>query len=176
MDRLAVAAWACRERGQKVYFGEEFEEISRAHRARFHEVAMGTALEAGAHEHVKHVMDMSLRFAWRELHPLRQRPGQVRMAAMVIVAAGQEAARVGVAAGADHIMNPGAVGVEAVPAERIVGDRRQRPQIGQRAPEPRPDGHMRRIEGARLAAEETLCESGWVPQVEIADLRPLDAD
>src|SRR6202042_1474206 len=37
-------------------------------------------------------------------------------------------------------------------------------------------GDVRRIEGARLAAEEALGEIGGVPQVEVADLRALDAD
>src|SRR4029077_1039916 len=107
--------------------GEEFDEISRAHRARFHKIAMGSALKAGAHEHAEHVMYMSLRLAWRESHLLRQRPAQVRMTAMVIVAAGQEAAGVRVAAGSDHIVDSGAVGVEAVPAERGGRDGRHRP-------------------------------------------------
>src|SRR5580704_12413023 len=35
---------------------------------------------------------------------------------------------------------------------------------------------MRRVDGARLAAEESLREIMRVPEVEVADLRPLDAD
>ena len=58
------------------------------------------------------------------------------MAAMVIVAAGYQPLGVGVAARANDIMNTRAVGVEAVPAERIVRDGRHRPQIRQRAPKP----------------------------------------
>ena len=44
------------------------------------------------------------------------------MAAMVIVAAGYQPLRVGVAARANDVMNARAVGVEAVPTERIVCD------------------------------------------------------
>ena len=57
------------------------------------------------------------------------------MAAMVIVAAGQQAVGIGVAASSDHVVDAGAVGVEAVPVERVAGDRRHRPQVGQRAPQ-----------------------------------------
>ena len=35
---------------------------------------------------------------------------------------------------------------------------------------------MRRVQRPRLAAEEALGEIGGVPQVEVADLRALDAD
>ena len=98
------------------------------------------------------------------------------MAAMMIVIPIQEAVGVGVAAGADDVMDARAIGVEAVPAERVMRDGRHRPQIGQGAPEPGAGGHMRCIERPRLAAEEALGEIRGVPQIEVADLRAFDAD
>ena len=120
MARPAVAARAGRQRADEIDLGKELDEISRTHGARLHEVAVGGALVARAHEHVKHVMDMRLCFAQRESRPLSQRPREVRMAAMVIVAPVQEPVGVGVAARANDIMNTRAVGVEAVPTQRIV--------------------------------------------------------
>ena len=119
---------------------------------------------------------MALRLAERELHPLGDRPGQIRMAAMVIVAPGQEAVGVGIAARADHVVDAGAVGVEPVPAERVMGDGRHRPEIRQGAPEPGAGRQMGRVERAGLAAEEALGEICRAPQVEVADLRALDAE
>ena len=87
-----------------------------------------------------------------------------------------ETVGVGVAARADDVVDARAVRVEAVPVERVVGDRRHRPQIGERAPEAVAPAHMGRVERARLAAEKAFGEIGGVPQVEVADLRPLDAD
>ena len=63
MGLAAVAARTGRQRADEIDLGEEFDEIARTHRARLHEIAMGLALEAGAHEHVEHVMDMRLRLA-----------------------------------------------------------------------------------------------------------------
>src|SRR5688572_143625 len=39
-----------------------------------------------------------------------------------------------------------------------------------------PGRDVRGVKGARLAAEEALGEIGGVPQVEVTDLRPFDAD
>jgi hypothetical protein len=95
---------------------------------------------------------------------------------MMIVDPVDETVGIGVAARADDIVDPGAVRVEAVPIERVVGDRRHRPQIGKRTPEAVARAHMRRVKRTRLAAEEALRKIGCVPQIQVADLRPLDAD
>src|ERR1700733_757753 len=95
---------------------------------------------------------------------------------MVIIAARYQPLRVGVAARANDVMNARAVGVEAVPSERIVCNRRHRPQIGQRAPKPGAGGHMRCVKRPRFAAEEPFGEITRTPQIEVAHLRPLNAD
>ena len=105
-----------------------------------------------------------------------ERPGEVRVAAMVVIAARQQPVGVGVAARADDVVHAGAVLVPAVPGKRVMGDRRHRAQIGQGAPQPVAGRDVRRVQRARLAAEEALAEIVVAPQVEIADLRPLDAD
>ena len=121
-------------------------------------------------------MDVRLRLAMRQAHSLCECPREVRMAAMMIVGARPIGDWCRVAARADHVVHAGAVDVKAVPVERVAGDGRHRPQIGQRAPQPIARGQVRGVERARLAAEEALGEIGGVPQVEVADLRPLDAE
>ncbi len=79
-------------------------------------------------------MDMGLGLAERQIHAARERPRQVRVAAMVIVVAREQAVGVRVAARPDHVVHASAVGVEAVPVERVAGDGRHRPEVGQRAP------------------------------------------
>src|SRR3569832_230713 len=163
MLRAAVAAGAGRQRAEKIDLGEEFDEIARPHRARLHEILVRVAGEAGAHEDVEHVVHVHLRVV--HIHAARrcERPCQVRVAAVVIVATRQQTVRVGVAARADDVVDAAAVGVEAVPAERVVCDRRYWPQIRQRAPQPVAGAHMRAVQRAGLAAEETLAEVRGVP-------------
>src|ERR1044072_3335559 len=98
------------------------------------------------------------------------------MAAMVILGPGGQELRVGMAARADHVVHAAAVRIETVPGERVVGDRRHGPQMRERAPEPVAGAHMRGVQRARLAGEEALRKIVRTPQVEIADLRTLDAD
>src|ERR1700723_4453464 len=98
------------------------------------------------------------------------------MTAMVIIAAGYQPLRVRVTSRANDVMNARAVGVEAVPSERVVCDGRHRPQIRQRAPKPGAGGHMCCIKRPRLAAEEPFGEITCTPQIEVAHLRPLNAD
>ena len=73
-------------------------------------------------------------------------------------------------------MHAATVVVPAVPVERIMGDRRHRPQAGQRAPQAIAGADMGGVQLARLAAEEALAKIMRVPQVQITDLRALDAD
>src|ERR1700759_4123294 len=58
----AVAAGAGRERNQQINLGEKFDEIARANGTCFHEVLMGVARIASAHEYVHHVVNMKLSF------------------------------------------------------------------------------------------------------------------
>ena len=57
---------------------------------------------------------------------------------MVIVAAGEQPVGIGIAAGADHVVDAAAPGVGPVPGEAVLGDRRHRPQVRQARPQPAP--------------------------------------
>jgi len=83
------------------------------------------AREAGAHEDVEHVMNAALGVLEGEAFARRQRPREVRMTAVVIVAAVEQPVRIGVAARADDVVHPGPVRVEPVPVERVARDRRR---------------------------------------------------
>ena len=113
MARPAIAARARRQRADETDLGKEFDEISRTHGARLHEVAVGSAFEACAHEYIEHIVDVGLCFVQGKFRSLRQRPREVRVAALVIIGAGYQSLGVGVAARANDIMNARAVGVEA---------------------------------------------------------------
>ena len=52
MRRAAIAARACRQRAEEIDIGKKFDVVTRAHRARLHEVFVRVAGEAGAHEDV----------------------------------------------------------------------------------------------------------------------------
>ena len=104
-----------------------------------------------------------------------KRAGQVGMAAMVILAAmAQERMGIGVAARADHVMDRAAEGIEPVPVERVMRDRRHRAQMGQAGPEPVAGRQMRAVQRPRLAREEAFGEVMRGPEVEVAHLRAAD--
>jgi hypothetical protein len=63
----AVAAGAARERNQQINLGEEFDEIAGSNGACLHEVLMRVARIASAHEYVRHVVNVKLRFFERPL-------------------------------------------------------------------------------------------------------------
>src|SRR5258707_308948 len=98
------------------------------------------------------------------------------MAAVMILRSAEQQLRIWVTSCADDVVNATAIRVEAVPVERVVRDRRERAQVRKRAPEPVASRDMRRVQRARLAGKEPLREVICVPQIEIADLRSLDAD
>ena len=98
------------------------------------------------------------------------------MTAVVIVATRQQVIGVGIAAGADHVVNAGAVLVDAVPVQGVEGDRGHGAQVWKSAPQPVPGADVGRVQGARLAAEETFREVVRVPQVQVADLRAFGVD
>ena len=137
---------------------------------------MRVAREAGAHEDVEHVVHVALGLVRRQSGVAAECPRQVRVTAVMILRAAEEELRVGIAARADDVVNAAAVGVEAVPVECVVRDRGERPQVRQRAPQPVAGRHMGCVQRARFAGEEALAEVVCIPQVQIADLRSLDAD
>ena len=175
MTRAAVPAGTGRQRPDQIHLGEDIDEIARPHRARLHEIPVLVARKARAHEHVEDVMDVALGLAERDLHPLGERARQVRMAAMVIVGAGEQPVCVRVAACADHIVDARPIGVEAVPIQSVRGNGGHRPQIGQRAPQPISGRQVSSVQRPRLAAEEMLGQIAGVPQIKVAYLRTLDA-
>ena len=70
---------------------------------------------------------------------------------MMVLAAGQQALGIGIAARADDVVHAAAILVPAVPVERVVGDGGQRPKVGQGAPQPVAGADMGGVERARLA-------------------------
>src|SRR5690348_18119383 len=56
-----------------------------------------------------------------------------------------------------------------------MGDRGHRTQTWERAPEPVTSAEMCRVQSPRLATVEALSKVMRVPEVEVADLRALDA-
>jgi len=169
----AIAAGAGRQRAHKVDLGEELDVIPRPDRARFHEILPGIAGEAGAHEHVEHVVNVPFGLPERQAQVIGQRAGEVGVAAMVVGAAGEQAMGVGIAAGADHVMHRAAIGVDAIPVERVAGDRCQRAQVGQARPQPVAGGNMGAVQRPGLARKEALRDVMGVPEIEIAHLWPL---
>ena len=148
----------------------------RPRRACLHEVLVRVAREPRAHEDVEHVVDVRLGFLRRDVALRGKRAGEVRVTAVMILAAAEEKVGVGIAARADDVMHTGAVLVEAVPVERIVGDGRHRPERGERAPQPVAGADMGRVQGAGLAAEEAFGQVAPVPEIEVAGLWALAAN
>src|SRR5262249_6728634 len=85
----AIAAGASRQSAEQVNFGEELDEISGPYGARLHEILVRVLREAGAHEDVEHIMDVMFDFARRALQLGSHGARQVRVAAMLIIAAAQ---------------------------------------------------------------------------------------
>ena len=149
--------------------------IARAHRAGLHEILPRLPVEAGAHEHVQHIVNMQFCLVQRQACLGRQGAGQVGMAAMVIRHARQQHPGIRIAAGANHVMYRSAIGVDPVPAQAVLDDGRHRPHGRKARPKPMPRSHMRTMQRPRLAREETLGQVACIPQVQIAHLRPVDA-
>ena len=137
---------------------------------------MRVARKTGAHEDVQHVVHVPLGGGQRQPLVAGERARQVGMAAVMVLVAAQQELGVGIAPCADDIVHAAAIVVPAVPVERVVGDGRHRPESGQRAPQPVAGADMGGVQRARLAAEEALGQVVGVPQVQVADLRTLDAD
>ncbi len=58
MCRAAVAAGTSRQSSKQIYLREKLDEVAGANRACFHEVLVRVLCKSGAHEDIKHVMDM----------------------------------------------------------------------------------------------------------------------
>ena len=170
-----VAAGTGRESTDQIDLGEEFEVVAGAHRAGLHEVLPGGVAEAGAHEDVEDVVYERLSFPQAHVLMIRQRAGQVRVTAVVVLpAVGEEVVRVGVASGADDVVDGRSERVETVPVEGVVDDRRHGSKRGKRAPHPVRRREMRAVERTRLAGVETFGQVVCVPQVQVADLRSFN--
>ena len=73
----------------------------------------------------------------------------------MVICAAEQAARIGVAARANHIMHRAAIGVIAIPVKRVTGDMRQGPHEGEARPEAVTRADMGAMQGACFAAVET---------------------
>ena len=176
MFRAAITAGAGREHREQINLGKEFDEVARSNRTGFHEVLMSIAREAGAHEDVHHVMHGELGLADVKAARGGKRSGEVGVAAVVVIVAAEQPVRVRVTTSADDVVNPGAIGIPAVPAERIMGDGSHRAQVRQRAPEAVAGGEVGGVQCACLGAEEALREVGGVEEVEVTNLWAIDTE
>src|SRR5262245_47898924 len=113
----AITARASRQSAKQVDLGEELNEVSGSHGACLHEILVGVLREASTHEDVEHIMDLMLDFVRRDPQLCREGARQIRVAAVIIIAAAQHSVRIGIAARADNVVNTGAVIVPAVPDE-----------------------------------------------------------
>ena len=121
----AVAPGTGRESTDQIDLGEELQVIAGAHRTGLHEVLSGCVAEAGAHEDVEDVVYKRLGRSQPHVLMIRQRSGQVRVTAvMVLATVGKKVVRVGIAAGADDVVHGPSERIEAVPVEGVVDDRR----------------------------------------------------
>src|SRR5262245_1617891 len=130
----AVTARASQQSAKQVDLGEELNEVSGSHWACLHEILMSVLREASAHEDVEHIMDLMLDFARGDPQLCREGARQIRVAAVIIIAAAQQSVRIGIAARADNVVNTRAVLVPAVPAKCIMADSRHGPEIRHAAP------------------------------------------
>ena len=134
VGRAAVTARASRQSAEQVDLGQELNEVSGPHGASLHEILVRVLREASAHEDVEYIMDVMLDGAWRVPQLCREGTRKIGVAAPIVIAAAQQSVRIGVAARANDVVNPRAVLVPAVPAKRIMADRRHGPKMGHGAP------------------------------------------
>src|SRR6516164_5108611 len=158
VGRAAIAAGASRQSTKQINFCEKLDEVSRPHGARLHEILVRVLREASAHEDVEYIMNVMLDGAWRVPQLCREGTRQIGVAAPIVIAAAQQSLRIGVAARANDVVNPRAVLVPAVPAKRIMADRRHGPEMGHGAPQPIASADVSRMERTRFPAEKAFRE------------------
>lgn len=105
MDRTAIAPRTGAERAQQVDFGEELQRIAGAHGAGFHKILTGIAGKTCAHENIKDIVDMRLGLRAGDAQMICERAREVGVTAVVILIAREQIMGIGIAAGADHIMD-----------------------------------------------------------------------
>ena len=109
----------------------------------------------------------------RQIKVIGHSAGKVGMAAIVVIRATEQPARIGITARANHIMHRAAIGVIAIPVQRVTGDMRQGPHEGKARPEAVTRADMGAVQSACFAAVESLGDVVAVPNVQIPHLRPL---
>ena len=117
-----IAARAGRQRTQQIDLGKKLQVIALLRRTRFHEVHV-VVVEAGALENIQHVMHVELGQAMGQ-----HGAGQVGVAVVVKVFAGEHFVHIGIAAGAEQIVQATAMFIDAVARQAVIGDGHQRPQ------------------------------------------------
>jgi hypothetical protein len=124
MDRTAIPAWTRTKRSQKINFSEKFKIIALSNGAGFHKVLTCIARKTRTHENIQNVMHMRLCFLQGYVQMICKSARKIRMTAMVILCARQQVARVGITARANDVVHRSAKRVDAIPTQRIRGDRR----------------------------------------------------
>lgn len=108
--------------------------VSRSGRAlwrvRLHEV-VALIIDSGDREDIQHIVHVEFGQAVGQ-----HGAGEVRVAMEVEVLTAEDVVHVGIASGAQQVVDAPAVVVGAIPFQGVVGERQQRAQIGQGRPQP----------------------------------------
>ena len=96
------------------------------------------------------------------------------MAALMVLAARQQIARIGIATGANDIMHRATKGIYPVPLQTILNNRGHRAHRRKTAPHALPGGDMGSMQRTGLTRIEPLLQIIPVPQIQIANLWSLD--
>ena len=95
-------------------------------------------------------------------------PRQVRVAVEVELTAREGRVDVGVAPGAEQVVDAAAVGVDAVPGERVVDDGAEGAEVGEGGPEAGVEAEVGRVQLLGAGGPEALAGVVEVPDVEVA--------
>jgi hypothetical protein len=109
---------------EQIEFGEELEVVSGPCGACLHEVLV-IGVEPGALEDVEHVVYVEFGEALRQ-----HCADEVRMAVEVEVLSGQHAVDIRVTTGAQEVVHPSSVAVDAIVGQGVVSDGNERTQNG----------------------------------------------
>ena len=99
---------------------------------------------------------------------------QVGMTAVMVIDFLQQVIGIGITAGTDDIVHTATIFIPAIPVERVVGDRRHRPEPGEGRPEPVAGRQMRAVQRACFARVKPFGYIRLAPQVQIAHLRTFN--
>ena len=93
---------------------------------------------------------------------------------MVILTTSKQVVRVGIATRANHVMHRAAIFIDAIPTQRVVSDRRHWAQLWEAGPQLLACGDVCAVQSACFARVEFFVKVISIPQVQIANLGPLN--